>query len=229
MTTTLPQPPTFEQWIENAFAGVPWEREPLFWQIENPDGTASNKYYCPLAPVLAEYLARLFGNPEPLIDRYSGDQLNKGFWFIAGIESSYFHTAREPNVPLDLQVRWVTAIGTLYEKLFAPLCTPHLGHLNEGPAHPLNSAVYMFWDMDTLGPDDERAPHLTEPIFNILERALSLDSVACQESALHGLGENESTHPERVRQIIDAYLRNNPGLPDDLREYAEDAREGNVL
>ena len=37
----------------------------------------------------------------------------------------------------------------LYARLFAPVCTNHLGHLDRGPEapDPLNSACYMWWDL----------------------------------------------------------------------------------
>lgn len=227
------QAPTFEQWVENAFAGTPWKREVLFWEIDRPDAANrdadDHRTYTPLAPTLAMYLAQLFEEPEFLANRYTGEQLGKGFWYIAGIESAYFIDAREPNVPTEQQVRWVTAIGILYEKLFARVCTPTLSHRDEPGSHPLNSAVYMFWDMDTLSPYTKGHPHLIEPIFGVLERALTLDSIACQESALHGLGEFYDEFDDRVHRIVDAYLRNNPRLRDDLREYALNARDGYVL
>jgi hypothetical protein len=40
--------------------------------------------------------------------------------------------------------------------------------------------------------------HLAEPIFEVLAYALSLDSTACRESALHGLGRCRQYQSARV-------------------------------
>jgi hypothetical protein len=58
---------------------------------------------------------------------------------------------------------------------------------------------------------------------------LAISHLACQESALHGLGHWKRAHPERVQAIIDAFLAKERGLPDVLRHYAKQARAGHVL
>lgn len=207
--------PTFEEWLANAFEGVPWEREGLF----ETDGA-------PTCVLIATYLVRLFESPGLLMELYTGDQLRNGFWFICGIESGCFWSARERHVPVELQIRWMDSLGDLYEKLFAPVCSGHLSHLDEGPSHPLNSPVYMLWDTGALEgaamfPDDLQSHHLIEPIFRLLERAISLPSIACQESALHGLGHLAHCHPDRVKGIVGRFLHESSGLRPELRTYAD--------
>ena len=67
--------------------------------------------------------------------------------------------------------------------------------------------------------------HLVDPIFEVLGAALSLSSIACQESALHGLGHLQSAHPDRVDHLIDKYLSR--GKPtQELKDYAMAASAG---
>ena len=58
---------------------------------------------------------------------------------------------------------------------------------------------------------------------------LALDSLACQESALHGLGHWQHAYPEEVQQIIDRFLNANKNLRPELAAYARSARTGCVL
>jgi hypothetical protein len=69
-------------------------------------------------------------------------------------------------------------------------------------------------------------PHLVEPALDVMERTLALDSPACQEGALHGLGHVQEYHPDRVAAIIDRHL---PHLHVGLQEYAQSARTGRMV
>jgi hypothetical protein len=62
-----------------------------------------------------------------------------------------------------------------------------------------------------------------------MDATLKIDSIACQESALHGLGHWELFYPTEVAEIVDQYLKENPSLRSELKNYALDAREGHVL
>ena len=50
------------------------------------------------------------------------------------------------EVPVEARVRCVEAIGKLFDRLFAPRCTPHHSHLSEVAAGTLNCVCYMWWD-----------------------------------------------------------------------------------
>ena len=136
-------------------------------------------------------------------------QVNQGLYFICSHGSEYFHAARESKNK-ELQVEWVFSILLLYRDLFTKLCSDYFGHLDAGPEppSPLNETCYMFWDLDCLEgaamfPGEE---HLVDPIFQVLTGILELPSLACQESALHGLGHLQMSHGKRVQQIIGATM-----------------------
>jgi hypothetical protein len=218
---------TFEEWVEYVFA---WEVGEPEWYMRQDDQGRPLNWWKPEPVTIATYLADLFEDAGGLADRYSAYQLNQGFWFLAGTPSGYFHIAREASVPIELQQRWVRAIYPLFRDLFRKVCSRHLSHLDPGLANPLNSACYMFWDMDCLEgaamfPGYE---HLVDPIFEVLEQVLALKSPACRESALHGLGHLQQYHPERVRRIIDGFIRESRWSSPRLRLYARRARTGTV-
>jgi hypothetical protein len=57
---------------------------------------------------------------------------------------------------------------------------------------------------------------------------LALDSVACQESALHGLGHWQAAYPHVVEATIDRFLAARPRARPELVAYARGARAGCV-
>jgi hypothetical protein len=212
---------TFETWIAHCFdhpAGDPaWH-----FDVDAPIWSA------PPDETLA-HLTRLFRALAP----YSDAQINQGLWYIASAGSSDFgHLLADAAVPLADRVACVAAMTGLYDDLFAPRCAEALGHADDRAAlaNPLNSACYMWWDLLPLGacPGEPTRAALDAAALATMRHALGLASMACQESALHGLGHWASGYPAVVQAAIDGYLAR-PGVSPELRRYAQAARAGCVL
>jgi hypothetical protein len=67
-----------------------------------------------------------------------------------------------------------------------------------------------------------------EVTLQVMTEMLDLPSELCRFSALHGLGHWQSRHPERVEQIVDAFIARHQDLRPHLIEYASNARVGRV-
>lgn len=66
-------------------------------------------------------------------------------------------------------------------------------------------------------------------VVEVMRSILAIDHVACQESALHGLGHGH--HREQaaaVERIVDEFLEREGNLRPELRKYAQAARIGCV-
>ena len=137
----------------------------------------------------------------------------------------------EPALPIAMRVWCVRACESLFRKLLLPRCSPHLSHCDWHGAAPLNSICYMWWDIMPVhgGPqeDDRRALHAAA--LETMRAILQMDSVACQESALHGLGHWHTAFPEETERMIDAFVRSHPHTRPELLTYARGARCGCVL
>ena len=74
--------------------------------------------------------------------------------------------------------------------------------------NPLNSSCYMWWDeLAPYGQTDRKdLQAIASEMIGVMERTLALESDACRESALHGLGHAHGADPERINRIIDAFL-----------------------
>ena len=178
------------------------------------------------------FMTQAFENPAEVFQPYSDAQLNQGLWFIVSSScSNHMLALLDASVPWPAQQRCITSIHQLYEQCFAKRCSPHLSHLNEPGANPLNLVCYMWWDiMPIYGhPDDPIWKEMDEDILRVMESTLQLDSIPCRESALHGLGHWQHHYPERVGEIINNFSISQRELPEKLKAYMINAYTGNVL
>lgn len=130
------------------------------------------------------------------------------------------------DIVIALQSMW-----HLYIDLFNERCDPVLSHLDEPTDNPLNAICYMLWDVTPLAYWDEDHPdskHYYAAIAAVMEKALSLSNPACIESALHGLGHIQDETPDRVKQIIDGFLKKRKFGRPELAHYANNAKIGYV-
>jgi len=179
--------------------------------------------------LIATLVTETFTRSGVDLARFTDAQVNQGLYYLASPgASSDVNTLLSPEVPLDLRLRGIRAIVTLYRECFAKRCSPTLSHLDEkGTA--LNPICYMFWDLNGLGylqecPDPEATG---DAVFGVLAAILAIPHPACQEAALHGLGHLALFFGERVQTIIDSFLELAP-TDQRLHEYARAAQEGGV-
>ncbi len=187
------------------------------------------------APVKFEYVARLFENAGTLLGRFSDAQAAEGLSYISGTASGYLFLWDTPwkkiSVEWPEKERLILSMVPLFEHCFAKRCAEYRSAATkDAHENPLNGVCYMWWDAAPLGgvsgmPDNAKADALC---LDVMDKTLQLDSLACRESALHGLGHWHAYHPERVCSIIDVFLRRNPSIPVELKSYALSAREGLV-
>ncbi len=217
---------TFDQWLAYVFDhSVSDTKQEWYWD------PASDRWDGPAADTI-QFLTRAFENAATVFQPYSDAQVNQGLWFIASNAcSNHMFALLDSGVPWLARQRCVRSIHNLFEQCFAKRCTPHLSHLDEPGAGPLNSVCYMWWDIIPLSgqPDNPEGSEIDRAILGVLESTLQLDSVACRESALHGLGHWQHDYPQRVAEIIDTFLQSQRGLPEALRAYARNAYRGHVL
>ena len=86
----------------------------------------------------------------------------------------------------------------------------------------------MWWDTSPLIGSDE--DEIIEACLSVMEFCLYLPNIACQESALHGLGhlEYEDKWGDRCRKIIDTFLGSKAKNLDELEAYARAAYHGQI-
>ena len=218
---------TFEGWLKYVFdhpvpAGGQSE---WYWDLERD-------HWNEVPADAIRFMTQAFEGAAELLGPYSDAQLNQGLWFLANNAcSNHMLALLDDSLPWSARGRCVDSIYRLYEQCFAKRCSPHLCHLDEPGANPLNAVCYMWWDIIPIAgkPDDPARRQLDQAILKVMESTLQLDSIACRESALHGLGHWQMYYPDQVREIIDSFSLRHPQLPEKLGTYMKAAYIGCVL
>ena len=212
---------TFEQFVEFQFGheirahGNPWyfDLDGDWWAPEPRTGIA--------------YLTRLFANGPSVLEWFSDAQIAQGLeGLINTMAVGDQPWMRDPVTPADERAAAWSAVADFYRDLLAPRCVPILGHMATELPPPLTSLAYMWWESfpGFANPDDPERELVDQAELDCLERILTLDSVACQEGALHGLGHWVRREP-RCEGIIDRYIASGRATPE-LLAYARAARSG---
>lgn len=187
---------------------------------------------CPHEPEqIALWIAEMFENSGHLLGRFSDPQLAQGLEFVVSADHSEFmFSLVEEKVPWPVRVRALRSFVPLFEQVMAPRCSPHLCHLDEPGAKPLNGVCYMWWEILPIHgrPDLPERRAFDAEVLLVLERLLSIPHDACRESALHGIGHWCIYYPELGR-VVDGFLARTPDLRPELVTYARSAKKGTVL
>jgi len=248
----------FEAWVGYAFdRRVPEDPgEAWYWEFDSDRWDESAEPH-----TTVNYLTRLFEDPSRLLQAFSDAQVAQGLGFlINNSHSNHMFALMNPDVAWPERRRCIRAMYLVFERVFAPKCSPRLSHVltaRDPSINPLNGVCYMWWDVCPLqgnaGPTasedfileteelidagprvDPFAADLEDEILHVLRETLQLESVACQEAALHGLGHRVYKLSNRVESIVDAYLKRQfPTWPEGeleehLRGYALAAKRGRV-
>jgi len=216
---------SYDAWLEHAFGHeVRFARNPWYFDEDHD-------WWDPQPATAVDYLTRLFTTSEQSLTWFTDAQIAQGLTYLVSTSASGDNGwlySRE--VPTEARLACVRAIFPFFEQLFAPRCAPALGHLSE-EGLPLNTCCYMWWDeFPCIAlPDDPDRDLLSGAALDVMRRTLALDSPACQEAALHGLGHWARYHPAEVEAAVDAYLADSGEKRPELIVYAQAARCGCVL
>lgn len=223
MSTTTSASGSLAKWIEFVF-DHPVSDPAWHWAPDAPEWEG------PPAQV-ATHVAETFEESGRLLARFSDEQLNQAFWFLVSNSCSEFMYALvDSGVPSVSRLRALRSFVPLFEQVMAARCSPHLSHLDEHGANPLNSACYMWWDILPIHgcPEETARAEFDAEVLVVLRRLLSIPHDACRESALHGISEWSIYYPQ-VSGIVDDFLTSTPNLRPELASYAQRAKVGNVL
>ena len=186
--------------------------------MQHPDGGSHE-----LEPRrVIEYTTELFGHPNDFLSTYTDDQINDGLWFLISECSSPLYALTDITTLRAKRVKCIHAITSLFEQCFVTRCTPHLSHRDEPGVGPLNAVCYMWWDIFPLcgQPQDAARREIDDACISVMASTLELPSVACQESALHGLGHWGIYYEGRCQSIISQFMKQHTDLRPELRDYA---------
>ncbi len=158
-----------------------------------------------------QYATRLFGETARLPEQYTPEQIDQGWFLILGPTFlAIGPRLRDEQIPLRLREDCITAMLGVFRDLFTD--------------YPDLHACWLWWDVVTAWTGHD--PDFNNALLMTMSEVLQLPSLACQKSALHGLG--HLAHPQRPN-VIGRYLETNPDLDVGTVAYARAAQEGMVL
>jgi hypothetical protein len=125
--------------------------------------------------------------------------------------------------------RAIRAIPTLFRDLFAVHCDSAMCSGGSETDSKMNSSCYMWFDL--IGLDHIQLNHIPlhrlRAVVAVLDHVLAIPHIACQESAIHGLGHiayfDRSLTDSTIRRFM-----SRRGLYEKLRRYAAAAAVGAV-
>ena len=213
--------PDMKEWMDRLFS------EPATYDFSAPRLVELGEFCKPDAATLVR-LTEVFESPAALLAPYPDGSVDRAFWDLLG--SDVVAAMQHESIEWTIRLRFIRSFETLFRELFSVRCQPVLGHVSE-EGSPLNSSCYMWWDFDCwiAWPARLARNPLDSAFLASMRSILAIDHVACQESALHGLGHWRREHPEEVECIIDEFTKREPYLRKELREYADRARSRHVL
>jgi hypothetical protein len=222
---------TYDMWLLAIFdhptTGWYWyggDEAPELWELTKHPKT------------VVEWMTRTFRECASLPELFTDEQIADGIDYIINNAKSSLSFAIydiENGVPMQARLDCMAEVYTVYKDLFAPRCSPDLGHTiyNNRVINPLNMPCYMWWDTTPIHghPDDPRYSSLDQAILSVMAKTLTIDSGVCCEGALHGLGHWKMYYPKEVEEIIDAFLAEDREVSRKMRSYALAARGGGVM
>lgn len=176
---------------------------------------------------IVAFLARLFRAPEPLLDRFSPAQIDRGIWmmFCAYGVDHFRSPLWDVTVPWAERAACIAALPALYERLLIP---------SVRRADEDLEGWFMLPDFlafpcggESYSREDEDQRRVQDALFAAFLRMLHSEDERAEHAALHGIFHlRHPDGPETVRQWLDAH----PAVSPTVRAYAENAlKSGEVL
>lgn len=214
MNTVTEESDLYARWLDFLF-NRPTGASPWFFDANIIEFAASNDE-------MVYLLGRTFEQSGTDLSKYSDAQVANGLSYIFfTYASEAVHSLIQDIVPEQKRIQAVLKLKFLYRDCFAKRCDHVLSHVPTSNRGPLNSVCFELWEESPLGRWKDEA-------IEVMEYALYLPNPACAESGLRGLGQKTRTSSKRVTAIIDEYLARSKWLSPELRQFAIDAKAGQV-
>lgn len=161
---------SFDEWIEFVFDhevnhdDIPWHFDIEF------------EHECK-GELVVQYLTKLFNDPEFLMDRFSIEKIEQGFWFIPS-SNGFMWAILDDSVSLEDRKVCIFSIKNLFSKLFEK--------------YDIGTSGYMWWDSIFSYCVFNEKDLCTEVevlkiLIDLIKELSSSQAESTQKSALHGI------------------------------------------
>jgi hypothetical protein len=176
------------------------------------------------------FQAAIFANATTDLATFSNEQVGMGLnYLMSNSVSDVPYAAINETVPLDEAMRMMRAMPLLWRGCIGPRLASDRSAIGfiEGR---LGYVCHMWFDVWPTYTNVSHVPAWTDAVWHVLSDMLTVPCRAVQIAALHGIG-HEGGNLDRWSEInaaVDAFLTGLAEGDEELRNYAEAARTGNV-
>lgn len=172
---------------------------------------------------VVKYVTQLCNQFIDITEKYSQARINKGLWFILGVDMCFGEYLRQESIPQELRK---TCVHSMY-KVFADF-------VSKSDIEEMENCFYMWWDLllssfyyyDKLELSED-CKEIEDTILATLKNILLLVDERTQQYALHGLGHLK--HIE-ARKVVEDYInREGHNWTDEGRAWAQECKDGTVM
>ncbi len=214
------RPPRYEEWLNFCFLrfdGATTGDD--LWNLYGDDDLVFTD-----AEILDLYAATL-ENCEHDLGQMPDVMLGYGLSIMfEGHFANYVYQLCGNGVDRSKQIATLRSIEKLFRRVIEPRNLPLYVGESETSKCRLGWAVFDFWDNSVLNTFTDKAR--IGAIIDVMEGQLKLNSDACIQSGLHGLGHQRWSASQRIESIIDRFLADRADVNPRLRTYALDCRTG---
>jgi hypothetical protein len=176
------------------------------------------------------FQAAIFANSAKDLAKFSNEQVGMGLnYLMSNAVSDVPYAAIDADVPLDEALRMMRAMPLLWRDCIGPRMASDqapVGH-SEGW---LGYACYMWFDVWPTYRNVRDVRAWADAVWDVLKQMLAVPCRAVQIAALHGIGHagRDLDRWQEVDAAVSAFVMSVRDDDEELRNYAEAARTGNV-
>jgi hypothetical protein len=175
-----------------------------------------------------QFSSSVFSNIRVYANQFTEGQLSLGLNYLINPScSSNCYSFLDASLDEVTRISAIASMYDVFQYVFTKIASEMPTHNVQTPPYTYNYICYMWWDVFPRHgiPMQRDLKGIDNVILDTLRKILMLNSIACKESALHGLAHWHTAYPEFVQQTIDSM---SSGIPVQLKKFAGNARAGSV-
>ncbi len=189
---------------------------------------------------MLQLITKTFENAGQDLLKFPVELAALGLKYITGEGSGLLYCIYDDDISLQYRLSAIRNMIPLYRDFFAQRCD---NTMSDDTQNPLNGYCYMLWDAGCLylggfKEKDKDAKEMVDAVLYVLTEALKIPHLACQESALHGLGHSlldceelerrfQKPYSKYITDAIDDFLTDQ-SHDEKMRKYAFHARKNQI-
>lgn len=174
------------------------------------------------------FAIQIFNNAEIYAKRFTEQQFCLGLNYLINPAAGWYcYSYLESSVEETVRLSLFNSMYDVFSLVFDERCKELVSNRVDLPSATYSYMCYMWWDVFPRHgiPFESYLQETDHTIQRLLARTLTLESLGCKESALHGLSHWHAASPDFVEEAI---AKASPQIPESLKEYAKLARTGGV-